>query len=528
MPRYSTDFLSRKSVLFLVVVGLCLLAIIRSIYGFYQPIPLQVDEAQYLGWAHDFTAGYYSKPPFIAWALGGGAAICSGLGIQQIEGCTRMLQSPALLLSAIAIALTAFKLFGSRKIAVASALLFLTMPLSGFYALVASTDAWLFLWWSFALLAFVVAQKEGSASLVPWILCGVALGFGLLTKYSMGIFVFSAVIWLLMQKRLFTKAPFIAGLTAFIVFLPNILWNIKTGFPTLTHHLELSHVDTAVSAGWDLYERFNELFGFFSAQFLMFGPLAFLALLIISSGFGGQGFTAVERNSQRLLLVFTWPMLGIILLQAFMSRAHGNWAAPAYVAASILVAAYWLGVQDNRLGAKPKIALRSSAFSTTVIVGLIVSVLIMIAPHWSASHEEIRTSQKNPLRKLKGWKEAALWAQQRVKQQPMRVMADDRDMLAALSSYGYPETYPPLAWNPSQHKDSHYRWFYDVKDAAGVNTGEMLVLLVGPATGIDIDQLERSFEQVTPIHDANLAVIPLGGNNYRAWAFIVRGFKGYQ
>src|SRR5450830_1927017 len=94
MPRYSTDFLSRKSVLFLVVVGLCLLAVIRSVYGFYQPIPLQVDEAQYLGWAHDIAAGYYSKPPFIAWALGGGASICNGLGIQQVEGCTRMLQSP--------------------------------------------------------------------------------------------------------------------------------------------------------------------------------------------------------------------------------------------------------------------------------------------------------------------------------------------------------------------------------------------------------------------------------------------------
>jgi 4-amino-4-deoxy-L-arabinose transferase-like glycosyltransferase len=528
MPSHSTDFLSRKSVLFVVVVGLCFLTVIRSVYGFYQPIPLQVDEAQYLGWAHDLAPGYYSKPPFIAWALGGGAAICHGLGVQQVEGCTRMLQSPSLLLSAIAIALTAFQLFNNRQIAVASALLFLTMPLSGFYSLVASTDAWLFMWWSFALLAFVIAQKNDNVSLVPWILCGVALGFGLLTKYSMGIFLFSAVIWLFKQKKLFTKAPFIAGLTAFAVFLPNILWNMKTGFPTFTHHLELSHVDTAVSAGWDLPGRFNELFGFFSAQFLMFGPLAFLALLMISSGFGGQGFTVIERNSQRLLLVFTWPMLGIILLQAFMSRAHGNWAAPAYVAASILVASYWLGVQQNRLAVSPKLPLRSRAFSITIINGLIVSLLIMIAPHWSASHEEIRNSQKNPLRKLKGWKEASLWAQQRVKKHPMRVISDDRDMLAALSSYGYPDTYPPLAWNPSQHKDSHYRWFYDLKDAITLNQDEVMVLLIGPVTGIDAGQLKRSFEQVQPIDDAYLASIPLGGNNFRAWAFTARGFKGYQ
>ena len=36
----------------------------------------------------------------------------------------------------------------------------------------------------------------------------------------------------------------------------------------------------------------------------------------------------------RLLLAFSLPIIAVILVQAFLSRAHANWAAPAYVAAT--------------------------------------------------------------------------------------------------------------------------------------------------------------------------------------------------
>jgi hypothetical protein len=50
----------------------------------------------------------------------------------------------------------------------------------------------------------------------------------------------------------------------------------------------------------------------------------------------------VDGAAMRFLWAFSVPVVAIIVLQAFLSRAHANWAAPTYVAASILVAAVML------------------------------------------------------------------------------------------------------------------------------------------------------------------------------------------
>jgi len=59
-----------------LIVALFALVLVRSVSGFFSPLPLQVDEAQYLGWSRDPAFGYYSKPPMIAWALGMNRAAC--------------------------------------------------------------------------------------------------------------------------------------------------------------------------------------------------------------------------------------------------------------------------------------------------------------------------------------------------------------------------------------------------------------------------------------------------------------------
>ena len=131
-----------------LLIAMAILTILRLISVFWSPYSLQVDEAQYAGWARSFSAGYYSKPPFIAWILGVGQTVCSTLNIHQVEGCTRMLQAPALFIASLFIMASAWQLFEEYAIALLSGLIFITLPFVGFYSLVATTDAWLLMWWS--------------------------------------------------------------------------------------------------------------------------------------------------------------------------------------------------------------------------------------------------------------------------------------------------------------------------------------------------------------------------------------------
>ncbi len=533
-----TDSLQPRFVLG-VLLALFALTALRVISGFFAPISLQVDEAQYAGWAHHLAAGYYSKPPFIAWALGVGQGVCSVFQIDNIEGCTRMLQAPAFLLAGLLLGASAGQLFDDQKIALFSTLLFLTLPLTSFYTLVATTDAWLLLWWSLALFTFILAQKKPSAWL-PWLVCGVAVGLGLLSKYSMALFVVSASLCLWRQNHLFENKtlfqpkptllkPLLTGFVAFLVFLPNLVWNVNNGFPTLQHHVDISQVSETAGGAWSVPHALVELGAFFSAQFGVFGPWAFLSLLMISfTNIADNVMPQRDTKAMQFLLLFTWPMLGLILLQATMSRAHANWAVPAYVAGTILVAAFWVRQMQARfyVSFSHKLLFGKRALQASVVLGLALTAFMIVAPHWMQSKPELQTSHLNPLRKLQGWKEVALWVKSRENQNHLRVIADDRSLLAALSVYAYPEAYPPLAWNPSHRRDNHYDWFYDLAKAK-LTPQPMLMLLVAEQGANPINALQQSFEQVKAVEDASLSAIEIGGDHRRVFAFEVSGFKGY-
>jgi hypothetical protein len=70
----------------------------------------------------------------------------------------------------------------------------------------------------------------------PWIWFGVLAGFGLENKYSILIFGAGIVLGLLLtpQRRVLASPwIWIAGAIAFLIFLPNLLWNIQHHFPFL-------------------------------------------------------------------------------------------------------------------------------------------------------------------------------------------------------------------------------------------------------------------------------------------------------
>jgi 4-amino-4-deoxy-L-arabinose transferase-like glycosyltransferase len=157
-------------------------------------------------------------------------------------------------------------------------------------------------------------------------------------------------------RRIWTPTMALAALAALaVIFAPNLIWNLTHHFATLEH--------TASNANWNAKSLFNirELMEFLGSQFGVFGPVPFAVLA------GGTIALALRRRlepADLLLLCLALPPLLTVGAQAFVSRANANWAGVAYIAGSILAAAWLLRWNARRwlvagLRPRPRRRLRS-------------------------------------------------------------------------------------------------------------------------------------------------------------------------
>jgi len=89
---------------------------------------------------------------------------------------------------------------------------------------------------AYGLIRFIQTRKN------KWLyLFGVSAGLGMLSKYSVGVFVLSLVFGMLLteNRRILWRRHFwIASLIGLLIFLPNVIWQAVHGWPIL-HHMEL-------------------------------------------------------------------------------------------------------------------------------------------------------------------------------------------------------------------------------------------------------------------------------------------------
>ena len=452
-------------------LGVTLLVLYRIFSGFFAPLPLQVDEAQYVGWSHTLEAGYYSKPPFIAWVLGLNQWACKSFGIESLEGCARSLQSVALLVASACAGFSSWALFRNTKAAVLTAILLVTSPLFGFYSLFATTDAWLLMWWSLALWFFILASHGKNKGVIFWMLCGVAVGFGLLSKYSMGIFVLSAFLWTVFTKQIFRKGPWIAAFIAALIFLPNFVWNYKNDFPTLSHHIEISQVQHLTATSWDLIRSISSFGQFFTAQFLLLGPLVMIGFLGLCFKFSG-GSPRFETN-QLVLVWFIAPILCIMLFQAFLTRAHANWAAPAYIGIAVLVVGIWF-----KKGGQEKTRTQLVFYSLSVGFGLICSIFFVHGLKFA--YWDLHAPRLRAIESLKGWKEASLNLIELAEKANMVIVAEDRRILATLDAYRGSKSIEIYSFDSNGRRNNHYTWFKNIDDRPEISDQVVIWAKVEP------------------------------------------------
>ncbi len=312
-----------------LVVVLLAVTVVRYVGLATSQIEMVFDEAQYWSWSLEPAWGYFSKPPLIAWLIG-----LQNLTCGTSEFCARSFVPAIHMATALVVYVVGRRLL-SPVVGFWSAILFAFLPGVSFSARLITTDVPLLLCWAVALYALWALRERRSLTMA--IMLGVAIGLGLLAKYAMVYFLVCAVVYVAIGgdawRRLWWPGIVLAGVVAIVILMPNILWNVNNGLITFLH--------TADNVNWGgRLIRPMEALEFLGGQFLVFGPIPMALLLAIAVR--PALLASIDGPVARYLYAFSVPVVALILFQALMSRAHANWAAPAYVAGSILVTAFIL------------------------------------------------------------------------------------------------------------------------------------------------------------------------------------------
>lgn len=474
---------------------LALLTAFRIVALAFNGTDLFFDEAQYWAWSQDLAFGYFSKPPLIAGLIGLASGLCG-----DSEFCVRL---PSVFVhagTAIALFFVARRLYDAR-IGFWTGLVFATLPGVSLSAGIISTDVPLLFFFALALYAFVVFLDRRSWGAA--LLLAVALGLGLNAKYAMIYFVLGIVAFALVTpgRRGLLQDPklYLALLVGLAFLVPNVMWNLDHGFATVSH--------TADNAKWTgaLIHPGKGL-EFLGSQLGVFGPVLFVAYLVLL----WRAFRHWRETSEtdRLLIAFSLPILLLITVQAFLSRAHANWAATAYVAASVWVTAALLRDVSPRW-------LKLSFV-------LHILVIVVIAAGTTLAGRVAPPVGKDPFARTLGWADLAgvvraAVNEARAKGAPYAaIVTDTRSLSAELLYYLRDEATPVRAWRFAGPPRDHFEMSrpFTAADASG----PVLYVTLRDET----DAVTGAFETVTPLGEK---VVPAGPTTGRVLKlYVLSGF----
>ncbi|HJU16154.1 MAG TPA: glycosyltransferase family 39 protein [Stellaceae bacterium] len=463
---------------------------LRLIWLAVQPADLYPDEAQYWFWAQHPALGYYSKPPLLAWLI----ALTTGL-FGNSEFAVR-LSAPLLHAgAAFFVYAVAVRLYDART-GFWSALAYASLPGVSASAFIISTDAPLLLLWSAALYAFLRAREDGGRPW--WLLVGVAVGLGLLAKYAMAYWVLSALAFVLSDRAERRHlAPLLAALgLAFAIYAPNLWWNGQHGFVSYLHT-----EDNADLTG-PLFHP-HALFQFLASQFAVFGPLFFAALMAMPAA---SRFLAEPRA--RLLAGFALPTLVIMLVLSFLSRAEANWAAPAYVSATVLVVRWMFASGWRRL------------LPLSVALHLGAALVAFGAPAALAALGRPLPAKYDILHRLRGWRILGREVGAVLARHPgLHLLADDREVLAALIYYVRPHPFDAAKWDGARLVKDQWDLTNDLSNYRG---DSFLLVSEHDLAG----EMQPSFASIEPI---GALIVPIGPGAARHYTlYLARDFQGYR
>jgi len=276
-------------------------------------VELSGDEAHYWEWSRRLDWSYYSKPPGVAYAIRLGTLLFghTELGVR--------FAAPILSgLSSLMMYLLARRMY-DRQAGLVAAMLIQVIPIFSGLGIGMTPDTLLIFFWTLSLYLLYRAWTEGRA--LYWLLLGVAIGLGLLSKYAI-CFIYIPGLLLLLSTgegrcRLRTVWPYLCLCLSLLFFAPVVVWNSRHGWVMFRH--DMGHVRTAggfVPSG-------TSLLGFVGGQAAAITPVLLVLMIYL---------VIRRRGEEPFCFWLTIPILGGFLAKAIFGKVQPNWPMVGWLA----------------------------------------------------------------------------------------------------------------------------------------------------------------------------------------------------
>jgi hypothetical protein len=336
-PGYS------KFIMIFVAIKVLLNMLAISRFGFHRDEFLHLVLADHLDW------GYKEVPPFIA--------ILAKITLSVFGDSVFAARIFSTIASGLIVWLTgriAVEL-GGRRFAITLACLALifspAFAASGYLFQPVVFDQ---LWWVLTVWLFCKYLNTADVRYLYWL--GAAVGFGMLTKYSMAFFTFSLIIGILISKErklLFNRHVIISALIAILIFLPNVIWQFAHHLPVITHMKELRETQLDYVKPTD----------FIMQQLLVNGPSLFIWLT-------GFVFLMLSFKLRR----FRYLAIAYVLIFLFLLKMNGK-TYYLFGAYPMLFAAG--GFAFEKMITRSKVILRVATIVLFVLPNLLLLPLVL-------------------------------------------------------------------------------------------------------------------------------------------------------
>lgn len=279
-------------------------------------LDLYADESYYWLWSRRPAFGYFDHPPMVAWVIRLSTALLPG------EPGVRLLFVACSVLAVVFAALIARELSDDPRAPLAGAIFAATSPILILTGGLALPDAPVEAFYGGA--TWLVARARGRR----WLLAGVLVGLALLSKYTAAVLapaLFLLVAWdRELREELRTPWPWLGGLVAVGILLPNLVWNARHHWVSIVIQVRHGFGDVASLRTFRDY-----LGGLIGGAGPALVPLAIVGLLRVRTSAG-------KRIAAATLL----PLL-VTLVSATKGPVEANWGALVYPAMSGAAAATW-------------------------------------------------------------------------------------------------------------------------------------------------------------------------------------------
>lgn len=322
------------------------LTIFNRQYGYF------IDEFYYIACANNPAAGYVDHPPLAPllltfWQFFFGDSIYS----------LRVL--PALAVASTSFLTGYFTLLigGNRYAQIIAALCYMSAPIMLAFGSFYSMNPFEPLLMIIILIIVLKIIRTGDTKL--WIRAGALTGLGIMNKHTFVIsaaFLFAALLISSHRKLLFSKWLGAGILIAFIIVIPNLLWQYFNGFPSLEFYSNITKYKNVPTPPLE----------FIKAQIMFFSPVIFpvwFAGLI-------RYFVSKDLKEYRFAAYFFILSFGFMLLSATSRPDRLSFAYPVVFAAG--------GMAVSALMTKIKIKWLKPVPAVIIVSGILLAVPLIL------------------------------------------------------------------------------------------------------------------------------------------------------